>query len=101
MAWTYDIWDIAPESAKRVGHPAPFPIELPHRLILLYTFKGDLVVDPFMGAGSTVLAAHKAGRRVVGYDLEEDYVRLAGRRFIEYGCAREAGIKHSRWLIYR
>jgi site-specific DNA-methyltransferase (adenine-specific) len=63
-----------------VGHPAPFPLELPARLIQLYTFAGDVVLDPFMGSGSTALAAQQAGRRYIGYDTSEEYVDLARKR---------------------
>lgn len=80
MAATLDVWDIAPESAKRVQHPAPFPVELPERLIRLYTYADDLVLDPFMGSGSTLVAASKTGRRYVGYDLDPEYVELARLR---------------------
>ena len=66
MALTLDVWDIPPESANRVQHPAPFPVELPHRLIELYTFTGDLVLDPFLGSGTTVVAARRAGRLGLG-----------------------------------
>jgi DNA modification methylase len=77
---TTDIWDIPAESATRVGHPAPFPIELPLRLIELYTYRGDLVLDPFMGSGSTAIAARRAERHYVGFDTEQSYVDLAERR---------------------
>jgi site-specific DNA-methyltransferase (adenine-specific) len=80
MAATLDVWQIAPESAKRVEHPAPFPVELPERLILLNTFEGDLVLDPFMGSGSTLVAAARHGRRYVGYDLDPAYCAIAERR---------------------
>lgn len=80
MALTLDVWSIPPESARRVGHPAPFPVELPEQLIRLYTFKDDLVLDPFMGSGSALVAAARLGRRYVGYDLDEDYVEIARRR---------------------
>ncbi len=80
MAATLDVWDIAPESAKRVQHPAPFPVELPERLIRLYTYENDLVLDPFMGSGSALVAAAKVGRRYVGYDLDPEYVELARKR---------------------
>lgn len=80
MAATLDVWDIAPESAKRVQHPAPFPVELPERLIRLYTYENDLVLDPFMGSGSTLVAAAKVSRRYVGYDLDREYIELARRR---------------------
>ncbi|MBO0886968.1 MAG: site-specific DNA-methyltransferase, partial [Acidimicrobiales bacterium] len=74
MALTLDLWSIPPESARRVGHPAPFPIELPEQLIRLYTFSDDLVLDPFMGSGSALVAAARLGRRYVGYDVDPDYV---------------------------
>jgi site-specific DNA-methyltransferase (adenine-specific) len=83
MAATLDVWDIPPESAQRVGHPAPFPRELPERLIHLYTFEDDLVLDPFMGSGTTLLAAAKLGRRYVGYDLDPAYVEIARSRVTE------------------
>jgi site-specific DNA-methyltransferase (adenine-specific) len=83
LALTLDIWSIPAESARRVGHPAPFPVELPERLIRLYTFAGDLVLDPFMGSGSTLVAAAQLGRRYVGYDLDAGYVELARQRVDE------------------
>ena len=85
MALTLDIWSIPPESARRVGHPAPFPVELPEQLIRLYTFANDLVLDPFMGSGSTLVAAARLGRRYVGYDLDPSYVEIARRRVAEAG----------------
>jgi DNA modification methylase len=83
MALTLDVWDIPPESAVRVRHPAPFPVELPQRLIELYTFRGDLVLDPFLGSGSTMLAARRTGRHGIGYDLDPAYVELARSRLAE------------------
>ena len=84
MALTLDVWQIPPESARRVGHPAPFPVELPEQLIRLYTFKNDLVLDPFMGSGSALVAAARLGRRYVGYDLDEGYLRIARQRVAEW-----------------
>jgi DNA modification methylase len=80
MEATTDLWDIAPESATRVGHPAPFPVELPQRLIELYTYRDDVVVDPFCGSASTAIAALRSGRHFVCYDTDEEYVRLARER---------------------
>jgi site-specific DNA-methyltransferase (adenine-specific) len=77
---TLDVWSIQPESARRVGHPAPFPVELPEQLIRLYTYEDDLVLDPFMGSGSTLVAAARLRRRYVGYDLDHAYVELARKR---------------------
>ena len=83
MALTLDIWSIPPESARRVGHPAPFPVELPEQLIRLYTFKNDLVLDPFVGSGPALVAAARLGRRYVGYDLDESYIKIAEQRVRE------------------
>ena len=77
---TRDVWRIDAESATRVGHPAPFPVELPRRLIDLYTYKGDIVLDPFAGSGTTLVAAARTGRIGVGYDTDADYVQLAQKR---------------------
>src|SRR6476619_7097004 len=83
LALTLDLWSIPAESARRVGHPAPFPVELPEQLIRLYTFADDLVLDPFMGSGSALVAAARLGRRYVGYDLDPAYVELAQQRVAE------------------
>ena len=84
LEFTKSIWTFPAESARKIGHPAPFPIELPYRLIQLYTFKDDVILDPFCGSGSTCIAAIKAGRHYVGYDTEKEYVQLAERRISEY-----------------
>lgn len=80
LEYTKSVWRFPTESARRVGHPAPFPVELPRRLIELYTFQDDIVLDPFMGSGSTALAALETGRHFVGYDINEAYVELARQR---------------------
>lgn len=80
LEFTKSVWDFFSESAKKVGHPAPFPVELPYRLIQLYTFSNEVVLDPFMGSGQTALAALKSGRRYVGYELNEEYLNLARKR---------------------
>ncbi len=77
---TVDLWDLPAESATRVGHPAPFPVELPRRLIELYTYRGDVVLDPFMGSGSTAVAAVRTGRHYLGFDTDPAYVDLAEER---------------------
>ncbi len=77
---TLDVWRLPTESARRVGHPAPFPVDLPQRLIELYTFRDDLVLDPFLGSGSTAVAAVRTGRRYCGYDTDPGYVALARER---------------------
>ncbi len=80
MEATTDIWEIPTESAKRVGHPAPFPVALPERLIHLYTYRGDLVLDPFIGSGSTAIAALRTGRHFAGYETDGDYAARARLR---------------------
>ena len=83
MEATTDVWEIPPASARRVGHPAPFPVELPKRLIELYTYRGDLILDPFMGAGTTAVAAVRAGRHYVGFDTDASYLAKAEQRVAE------------------
>ena len=80
---TKSIWRFPTASAKRIGHPAPFPIELPRRSIEFYTYAGDVVLDPFIGAGSTALAALNTGRFYVGFDISQDYIHLANNRIHE------------------
>ncbi len=80
MEWTKSVWLMNTESAKKVGHPAPFPLELPYRLIQLYSYKGDVILDPFMGSGSTAIAALKSERKYIGYDVEAEYIKLAEER---------------------
>jgi DNA modification methylase len=84
LEFTRSVWYMKPETAKKIGHPAPFPVELPYRLIQLYSFKGDVVLDPFMGSGQTALACLKTGRFYIGYEINEDYVRLAEKRIREW-----------------
>ncbi|TKZ35168.1 DNA-methyltransferase, partial [Brachyspira catarrhinii] len=69
IEWTKSVWTMNPESAKRIGHPAPFPEELPNRLIKLFSFTNDIVLDPFMGSGTTAIAAIKNNRNFVGYEI--------------------------------
>jgi modification methylase len=82
LEYTKSVWGFASESAKKVGHPAPFPVELPYRLIQLYTYSNEVVLDPFMGSGQTALAARKTGRRFVGYEVNEEYLKLANDRIL-------------------
>lgn len=80
MEWTKSIWTINAESARRIGHPAPFPEELPNRLIQLYSFKDDIILDPFMGSGTTAVSALKTNRKFVGYEINKKYIDLAKKR---------------------
>jgi DNA modification methylase len=84
MEWTKSIWTMNAVSAKKIGHPAPFPEELPYRLIQLYSFKSDIILDPFMGSGTTAIAALKSNRFYVGYDDNIEYVKLAENRIAKY-----------------
>lgn len=84
LEWTKSVWTFPAISAKKIGHPAPFPEELPHRLIQLYSFTEDIVLDPFVGSGSTCIAAMRDNRRFIGYDINEDYIRLAKERITSF-----------------
>ncbi len=84
LEWTKSVWTFPAVSAKKIGHPAPFPEELPYRLIHLYSFKGDVILDPFAGSGTTCLSALKSERDYIGYDINQEYIELANRRFREY-----------------
>ena len=80
MESTLSIWNINPAKAKKIGHPAPFPIELPQKFINLYTYKKDLVLDPFLGSGTTAVAAKLLERNFIGYEIEEKYIAIANNR---------------------
>ena len=84
MEWTKSVWTMNPESAKRIGHPAPFPEELPNRLIKLFSFTNDIVLDTFMGSGTTAIAAIKNNRNFVGYEINEEYINLANNRIEKF-----------------
>jgi len=84
LEFTKSLWSFPSESARRVRHPAPFPLELPRRLIQLYSFAGDVVLDPFAGSGTTCVAALQTGRHYVGYEKNPDYAALAEERIVRY-----------------
>lgn len=84
LEFTKSVWTFPAGPARKLGHPAPFPVELPYRLIQLYTFEGDVVLDPFIGSGQSAIAAIKTNRHYVGYDIEKDYVKLSERRIKEF-----------------
>lgn len=83
LEWTKSVWTFSAVSAKKVGHPAPFPEELPHRLINLYSFKNDVILDPFLGSGTTCISALKNNRNYVGYDISQEYINLANSKLNE------------------
>ena len=78
------IWKFQTVSAKNLGHPAPFPIELPYRLIQLYSFKDDIILDPFIGSGQTAIAALMSQRKFIGYEINSEYIKLAENRIKTY-----------------
>ena len=84
MEYTKSIWTMNAESARRIGHPAPFPEELPYRLIQLYSFKNDFILNPFMGSGTTAVSAIKSERKFIGYDISQEYISLAEKRLQPY-----------------
>ena len=83
LEFTKSVWEFPAASAKRAGHPAPFPTELPRRLIELYSYKDDVVLDPFMGSGATAEAALRCGRRYIGYEISADYAEAAQSRLAD------------------
>lgn len=98
VAYTKSVWEFPTVSAKKVGHPAPFPLELPSRLIKLYTYRDDLVLDPFNGSGTTCQAAELLGRRWIGVDMDAGYCDLAERNMqaLREGSVREERGRSSR-----
>jgi DNA modification methylase len=80
LEFNKSVWTFPAEPARKVGHPAPFPVELPRRLIQLYTFETEVVLDPFMGSGQTAIAALRSNRHYVGYEIDENYVLLSDQR---------------------
>jgi site-specific DNA-methyltransferase (adenine-specific) len=84
LEFTKSVWTFPAEPASKIGHPAPFPVELPYRLIQLYTFEGEIILDPFMGSGQTAIASIKTNRHFVGYEINEKYVKLAEKRIKEF-----------------
>jgi site-specific DNA-methyltransferase (adenine-specific) len=84
LEFTKSVWTFSAEPATKVGHPAPFPVELPYRLIQLYTFEEEVILDPFMGSGQTAIAAIKTHRHYIGYETNQEYIELAQRRIKDF-----------------
>ena len=81
IEWTNGLWAFGTASKKRIGHPAPFPLELPDRCIKMFSYQDDLVLDPFAGSGTTLISAYQNGRRGIGIELDKEYYELAVNRF--------------------
>ncbi len=98
--WTRSSWtDIRGESTRN-GHPAPYPLELAERLIRMFSFAGDTVLDPFVGTGTTSLAALNTGRNSIGIDVERKYLNQADVRLRDaVGLLRESGATHAQIVI--
>jgi site-specific DNA-methyltransferase (adenine-specific) len=78
-----DVWTIAPESARKIGHSAPFPVELPARLITIHSFINEIVLDPFMGSGTTARACMNLKRNFIGIENKPDYCKIAEERLAQ------------------
>lgn len=85
MDWTNGLWSFNGESKKRIGHPAPFPIELPRRCMKLFSFKGDTILDPFLGSGTTLVASYLNNRKGIGIDIDQNYCQIALERLKKEG----------------
>jgi site-specific DNA-methyltransferase (adenine-specific) len=83
MEWTNGMWTFSGESKKRIGHPAPFPVELPRRCIKLFSYIGDTVLDPFAGSGTSLLACKQTNRNGIGVEIDEQYCTLAKERILQ------------------
>lgn len=83
LEWTNGVWNFMGESKKRIGHPAPFPVELPKRCIKLFTYVGDIILDPFLGSGSTLIACALTNRKGIGIEIDKNYCELSKRRLLK------------------
>jgi len=97
LEFTKSVWKFAAARASKVGHPAPFPFELPYRIIQLYTFEGDVVLDPFVGSGTACIAALKTNRKYVAYDIDKKYCDLAERRIEQFLQEQTALLNKELW----
>lgn len=94
IEWTNGLWTLAPESKKKIGHPAPYPITLCERLLKMFSYKGDVALDPFIGSGTTAVAAINTNRQFIGIEKESEYVEIAKRR-IDEALTKKGGVTSS------
>jgi len=99
MEWTNGVWNFSGESKKRIGHPAPFPIELPRRCIKLFSFIDDIILDPFMGSGSTLLACLQTERKGIGIEIDKNYCELAKKRLLTEGRINQLKLAFAKEVI--
>ena len=92
ISWTQGVWTFCGEKKSKIGHPAPFPIELPKRCIKLFSFVGDTILDPFMGSGTTLVAAKQNNRNGIGIDIDQGYCNLAKNRVTWEAREKQIGI---------
>jgi len=93
--WLEPVWDLAPVPPRKIEHPAPYPEEIPHRLIRMFTDPNDWILDPFNGAGATTKAAKDLGRNALGFDIEKKYIAIALKRLDNESSIRENQLKIS------
>jgi site-specific DNA-methyltransferase (adenine-specific) len=93
MEWTNGVWNFQGESKKKIGHPAPFPLELPKRCIKLFSYVGDTILDPFLGSGSTLIACFQNRRNGIGIEIDGNYCSLAKKRLIEEAKIKQIKIE--------
>ncbi|MBM3174786.1 MAG: site-specific DNA-methyltransferase [Chloroflexi bacterium] len=91
--WTNGVWEFSGESKKKVGHPTPFPVELPKRCIKLFSFVGDIVLDPFLGSGTTLIACAQTNRQGIGIEIDRGYCEIAKQRIIKEGQIYQAKLR--------
>ncbi|MBA7583737.1 DNA adenine methyltransferase YhdJ [subsurface metagenome] len=92
--WTNGVWNFSGESKRKIGHPAPFPVELPKRCIKLFSFVGDNILDPFLGSGSTLVACAQTGRKGIGIEIDQGYCELAKQRVVKEGKIYQSRLKN-------
>jgi site-specific DNA-methyltransferase (adenine-specific) len=92
LDWTNGVWSFPGESKKRIGHPAPFPLELPYRCITLFSYIGDTILDPFLGSGTTLVSCCQTKRKGIGVDMDKDYCELAVSRVENEGTINQPNL---------
>jgi site-specific DNA-methyltransferase (adenine-specific) len=92
--WTNGVWNFSGESKRKVGHPAPFPVELPKRCTKLFSFVGDVILDPFLGSGSTLVACSQTGRKGIGVEIDQGYCEIAKKRVVKEGKIYQSRLKN-------